>query len=124
MGAWGTDNFERDDALNVLDWWYEKIIDDIKKTFDRDNQTTLFEDYGESRIVANLDILITLVERYQSLPNIQLQQITQWKQDYLQAFDRTIENYLSVEGFVEERRKIVEGTFDKLYTLVQQILED
>ena len=124
MGVWGPGNFERDDALNVLGWWYQNLVDDIRQTFNRDHQQTLYEDYGESRIVANIDILIILVEHYESYPNLQPDEVMQWKQNYLESFERTIHSYIPASGFVEERRKIIETTFDKLKTITEQMFDE
>ena len=124
MGAWGDGNFERDDALNVLDEWYEQIVEGIRRTFQREHEKTLYSDYGELSIVANIDILITLFERYQSSPSLDLDEIARWKQDYLATFDRTIQQYLQAPGFAERRRKTVEATFDRLYDLLKAWYED
>lgn len=125
MGVWGDGNFERDDALNMLDGRYAQLLEDIRKTFQRKHETTLYEDTGESGIVANIDILTTLFEHYQSTPpGLALEEIAQWKQDYLDTFDRTIQEYLSAPGFAERRRKTVEATFDRLYTLLKEWFED
>lgn len=121
---WGAKNFERDDALNVLDWWYMMIIEDIKKTFKRENQGTLYEDYGESRIIANIDILLTLMKHYGVLPNLTPEEVIHWKENYLQTFDRTINKYDPVEGYVEERKQVIAETFDSLHALIKELLDD
>lgn len=124
MSIWGTGNFERDDALNVLDRWIEKIRGQIRETFQLEHNKLLYEDFGESRIIANIDILTTLLERYDTYPYIELDEIKQWQKDYLETFDRTIDMYSPTPEFRKERRKKIEETFDRFYDIVKQILED
>ncbi len=124
MGVWGTGNFERDDSLNVLDRWIEKIREQIRETFQLEHEESLYEDFGESRIIANIDILTALLECYETYPYIELEEIKHWRKDYLETFDRTIDVYSPTPEFKKERREKIEITFDRFYNIVEQILGD
>ncbi len=119
MSIWGVGNMERDDALNVLDGWCISIIDEIRKTFNQDRLTTLYGDAGESRIIGNIDILITLISHYRTYPNLSLEEIDKWHEDYLDTFDRTIGLYNPEPGFVTWRREFIIKTFDRLHNEMQ-----
>lgn len=124
MSIWGTENFERDDALNVVDSWIRSIITQIQETFLRDHETSLYYDFGESRIVGNIDILATMLEHYRIDPDIELEEIAQWKTDYLDTFDRTIHRYEAEPEYVTERRLKIEETFARLYKIVNEIYSE
>ncbi len=124
MSIWGTENFERDDALNVLDNWIRGILTQIRETFLRDHETSLYYDFGESRIIGNIDILTTLLERYRIDPDIELDEINKWKTDYLNTFDRTIHRYEPKPQYVTERRKKIEDTFARFYEIVNEIYSE
>ena len=124
MSIWGFGNFERDDALDVVDIMKTDIINKIRHTFQRPCLTTLYEDLGEAYIVANIDILSTLLENYQTYPSIELDEISRWKNEYLETFDRTIHVYDPTPEFVTKRRFVIAETFDRLYHIVDKLLQD
>ena len=124
MSIWGTGNFERDDSLNVLDRWIEQIRQQIRETFQLERENSLYKDFGESRIIANIDILTTLLNRYRTYPYIELDEIKQWREEYLKTFDQTVHVYDPKPEFEKERRREIEQTFDRFHEVVRQILED
>jgi hypothetical protein len=119
MGIWGYGNFERDDSLNVLGDLFEHIIQDIRETFSADSEKSLYDDFGESHIVANIDILITLFQHYRSYPSMNLEEIAKWKQDYLSTYDRTIHEYSDSIEYINQRRQVIIDTFDQLYRIIR-----
>ena len=124
MSIWGVDNFERDDAMNVLDRWNEQLVNEVQETFLRKNDKSLYEDYGESRIIGNIDILATLLERYKNYPHITIDEVNIWKQTYLDTYDRTIDTYEPTDEFKKHRREKIEETFNRLHKIVYEIIED
>ncbi len=124
MAIWGPGNFERDDSLNVLEGVFEEIIEDIQRCFTFESERTLYEDFGEATIVAQIDILCTLLKHYQYVPDFGTEKIAKWKQDYLDTFDRTINQYSSSPDYIKSRRQVVENTFDEFHDIVKKAWED
>ncbi|MEQ8676921.1 MAG: hypothetical protein RLP44_26250 [Aggregatilineales bacterium] len=122
MGVWGYKNFEADDSLNVLCSWVNRIIDEIRQTYKIDNEKSLYGNCGDAKIVANVDILGTLYEKYELYHDLQLSEVIRWKQDYLETFDRILSSYPSEPSeFANKRRIVVEDTFDRLCKILQEI---
>lgn len=124
MGIWGHNNFESDLALDVLGSLIQRIIYEIEETFTNESSDSVYGSGGEDIIMANLDILGTLLEHYHIHPDIKKEKIIDWKQNFLGTYDRITEN---PEGddieFVNERRKIIEATFDRLIDIMSQIFK-
>jgi hypothetical protein len=124
MGTWGTGNFESDNGLNVLAFWVNKIVDDIRAAFSHDSQNSLYDADGEGHIVANVDILATLLEAYHFYIDLELSEVSRWKSDYLNTFDRIAAKYTKPEamGFAEKRREVIVNTFDRLLSMREQLI--
>jgi hypothetical protein len=125
MSSDGPGNFDSDTAYDTLGFLLDNIADEIRQTFKLDSEKSLYGDLGEGRIMANIDIVLTLCDHYKAHPSLDdPDEIIKWKQDYLNTFDRTIEYYRPSPGFTEKRRKVIGETFDKLYQLVKEMNED
>ena len=129
MGIWGDGNFDDDSALNMLAVWQQKMINTIRETFTNDSDDsgdTIYERHGDSHIVANVDILTTLYEHYGTCPDLELEEVSKWKQDYINTYDRYCIRFTRLEDKegLKKRREVVENTFDKLYALVKNFHED
>ncbi len=90
MSSIGPRNFDSDTAYDVLYTLFEGIINEIRQTFTLDSEESLYGDRGEE-VMANIDIILTLCNHYEAHPTLtELDEITKWKNDYLNTFDRTI----------------------------------
>ncbi|MAU10497.1 MAG: hypothetical protein CL607_11790 [Anaerolineaceae bacterium] len=120
MGAWGYDNFECDSAYDALALLLDHLIDKIKTSFKHDTDK-LLDGEGEGQIIANIDILLTLCTHYEAYPDLMAIQVQEWKKDYLAAFDYDMNERNATESdYAVNRRAVIAGTFDKLYTLAQE----
>ncbi len=125
MSVDGTGNTDRDDFYNLLAIWLQRIEQDIRHTFTFESEETLYNDEGESHIIGNVDILLTLCEHYDEMPVTirDLSEVVHWKTEYLTTFDKTIHAYAQTPGYIEKRRSVIIETFDKLYELVKENFE-
>lgn len=126
MGVWGYNNFESDAALNALAGWINQLIEKIRLTFTYDSLDSLYDRWGEASIIANVDILGTLFSEYQPYPDLQLDEVLQWKREYLATFDRIYAKFAVDSSSVEwttNRRLVVEETFDRLLAILKKIIE-
>ena len=126
MGVWGYGNFESDSAMDVLAVWINRMIESIREVFTYVSQHTLYDNYGESDIVTNVDILGTLFKEYQIYPDLELDEVRQWKQEYLDSFDRIAAKRSDFEAieFAKNRRPIVEKTFNRLLDIMAKIIKE
>ena len=124
MGTWGNGNFESDDALDMLSEWIGQIISKIREVFTYDSKDTFYDLYGDSGIVANVDILGTLFDHYGIYPDLEIEEVARWKKDYLATYDRITSEYVdsaSVES-AKKRRAVIEATFDRLESVLKSIV--
>ena len=126
MGTWGDGNFESDVALDMLAVWRRKIIDTIREAFTLPSEDRPYDGQGDSHIVANVDILATLCEHYSECPNLGLEEISEWKQNYLHTYAVFTQRFTRIEDrdSFKKRLEIVEATFDRLYQVVKNLCED
>ncbi len=124
MGIWGEGNFDSDQAYNTLGHLFQHIVSQIRVCFTFDSQESLYDDLGERQIMANIDILCTLCEHYETVLDLKLEEATKWKKDYLDTFDRTIDEYRPKPGFKEGRREVIAATFDRLSNNLVKFDED
>ncbi len=126
MGVWGTGNFESDGSMNVLAVWMNGMIERIREVFSYDSQNSIYDAYGESDIVANVDILSTLFKAYRIYPDLEPQEVSKWKANYLNTFDRVSNIYAASASmdFIEKRREVVDATFDRLLEIMRNIIEE
>jgi hypothetical protein len=121
MGDWGPGNFESDSALDMLAFWIKVLVNKIEETFEKDLPGTVYSGSGDSGIVANIDIILTLCKTYDMYPQIEPEQLARWKQEYIATYDNFIgyaTGKFPLSEFASQRRAIIVNTFDQLYELV------
>ncbi len=125
MGCWGTGNFENDDAAMRAGMFLDALIKDIEGT--AANETLMEADEPTSSIMlADIDLLCQLGSGPQfadhigrsALPTVETARA--WKKRYLSAWDRTIDDLDPSADFVEQRRKVIARTFDRLARLAKK----
>jgi hypothetical protein len=124
MGTWGYGNFESDGALDILGMWIIKIIGQIRDGFNYGDKQSIHR-HGEAQIVANVDILKTLCEKYKSYGDLEMDEVSKWKREYLDAFDYVTGNFKDPDDieFAKKRREVIEETFDMFYNTLKEIIE-
>jgi hypothetical protein len=132
MGAWGYGNFECDEAYFALGELFDHLIGIIRATFKEDTADSIYNDLGEWRIMANIDIMLTLQKDYDThlvftiLPGVTPEEVETWKTNYLATYDRYMaEPVSSLEDpeesgtYVINRRQQIVATFDRLAKLAK-----
>jgi len=114
MGTWGAGNFENDGAADYLIGVIEEFANRIENILEEGEAN--LDERGEEELVPNIAIISALCrELGASAP--ERESITEWKEKYLQIFDEQIEDFEPEEGYAEERRRVIEETFDELLEL-------
>ncbi|MBK8134251.1 MAG: hypothetical protein IPK52_00200 [Chloroflexi bacterium] len=122
MGTWGVGNFESDEAKDVLAVWIQKIVDEIQATFQIEDELELYQ-LGESHIVANTDILGTLHDHYHKYPDLDVETVRIWKDNYLTLFGQLFDEPSGIDSedeFFVKRKGVVKDTFARLERILQQ----
>jgi len=126
MGTWGYKNFECDEAYDELGYLLQHIVSNIHEGFQKDKTDSMYGDQGDSKIIANIDILCTLCEHYSTGPEIDLSKAEEWRHDYLATYDSVFVPYAQSKSpeYVKKRRKEIVETFDRLYKILENLLDD
>jgi hypothetical protein len=114
MGTWGAGNFASDAALDFIAHQMRRYITLINEIFADEDRFRLDED-AEGELMPSVEILILLCERCAGILPKGLD-VTAWKQRYLEMYDAQIDGLAPVPGHKEERRAVIERTFDRLLT--------
>jgi hypothetical protein len=112
MGTWGAGNFANDAALDFIGHEIDRYITLINEIFADEDRFRLDED-AEGELMPSVEILIVLCERCAGILPTGLD-IAAWKQRYLEMYDAQIDGLAPVPGHKEERRAVIETTFDRL----------
>ena len=113
MGAWGNGNFEEDGALDFV--WREvqqPLLRKIQMMVEKPVYAEADEPDSGS-IVAAVEILALLSEHVNAAPP-KPNEVANWKQTFLEAWDRTAADVYFRQEDVMERRSIIAATFDRL----------
>jgi hypothetical protein len=124
MGVWGYGNMESDYAMDTLGRWLNSMIDEIRNTFKLDNQDSLYERKGDARIMANIDIIVSLCQNYGTYPDLEVNEVGEWEKNYLATFDRIYGEATNTDEFVMMRRRTVVETFTNLRNRVIELHSD
>jgi hypothetical protein len=114
MSIRGTGNFDNNYGIEYLLAIVVEMIDKIEKCLEQKSILCC-----DLYVFPGIDILITLAQNYPKdvLPALEEQPISQWKEESLQIFDRSV--YELDEAWRLVRRQVIVATFDKLEQIVQ-----
>lgn len=115
MGTLAEHNFGNEGAMEYLALQTAKLVATITEIMADPERLELDED-GESMLMPSVEILALLCERYGAMPP-KPAVVRQWRQKYLDSYDRSIDKVTSDGKFKTARRKVIENTFRWLESL-------
>jgi len=123
MGTWGVGNFDSDHALDYLDGLIAQLVGKVETLIARpidfkDEWSFGFLHDGEKERMPSLEIVCVLCERFQTLPNVEREQVAQWKDRYLAAYDALIDDYAPKLDYKVNRRRVIVDTFEHLQKII------
>lgn len=125
MGSWGENNFENDDALNMLGTLFQRIIKDIRGCFDNYLEPDELISHGEANIVANIEIIVILSRNCKTYPDLETDEIEKWFKVYLTAYDKfrpiRVDMLEKDKQSIMIRRSVIITTFYQLLRLVDEL---
>jgi len=122
MGTWGAGNFDSDGALDYIGEVADGLEDRIEECFADEESSALDED-GETVLMASVAILSVLCEHCKAPPP-KPDIVARWKQRYLDIFDEELHSLETVQGYTEERRAVIEETFNKLQARADEFWQE
>lgn len=121
MPTFGAGNFDSDGAMDYLGETMESFIERVEKCFSQAGCVALDED-GESVIMPTMELMAILAEECGAAPP-QPAVVNTWREKYLQAFDQQIDELEPLTAYKNERRRVIEQTFDRLETQARKFWE-
>lgn len=122
MGAWGTGNFENDDAADYLGDLMDELTERIKECLADPERHSLGEE-GEALIPSTAQILSVLAANFNTAPP-QPDVVVRWRETYLAIFDKEISDLGARDGYPEARRAVIEQTFLRLEQQAQEYWQE
>lgn len=118
MGTWGTGNFDRDSALELLHNVEQPIFDDIEAFMDSDRVEA--DDVDD--IVAGVAIITALMEHCGGhVPEIET--VARWREKCLTVYDEFIDELDPGEEYKSDRRQVIVDTLAKLEIVVRKMAD-
>ncbi|GAA1640209.1 hypothetical protein GCM10009679_51570 [Saccharothrix algeriensis] len=115
MGTWGSGNFESDTALDHLSIVVDRLVADVAEAMADDPVTIEPDEYWGVAVPCNLELLHVLVQAGYasgSLPEAGV--VEAWKETFMAVWERTIDDLEPSPAFKQERRAVLNRTFDRL----------
>ncbi|MFC7244228.1 DUF4259 domain-containing protein [Catellatospora aurea] len=118
MGTWGSGNFDDDTAADHLSMLTDRLISEVTEAMSGDPVEIEPDEYWGVAVPCNLELLHLIAQQGwvgAGLPEPEV--IDGWKTRFLAAWDGAIGGLEPAPGFKEQRRAVLERTFDQLSEL-------
>lgn len=121
MGRWGTGNFDEDTAADHLAALTDRLVEEIERAMTGDPVRLEPDEYWGVAVPCNLELLYLLASRqYVGVILPEAAKLRQWKETYLAAWEKGIDQLGPKPGFKRDRRAVLEITFDQLIEAAEQ----
>jgi hypothetical protein len=122
MGYWGPGNFDNDFALNTLYSFTEELVDKCRQIIEHEpGPGQVYSGYwdmeGDSEFLPYLEILCLLHETYGGCYLPPPETVQRWRERFLEANFGEGAGHGADEDYLQKRRAVVAGTFDRLHRL-------
>ncbi|GAA2746803.1 DUF4259 domain-containing protein [Kitasatospora cinereorecta] len=115
MGTWGSGNFESDTALDHLSIAVDRLVTEVAEAIAGDPVDLEPDEYWGVAVPCNLELLHVLVQAgygAESLPEAGV--VKEWQRTFMAVWERTVDGLGPSPSFKEERRSVLNRTFDQL----------
>jgi hypothetical protein len=113
MGTWSTSNFGCDGACEYLHDTFQKPLLERIESILGDAVAIQLDEQGEDILMPSIELLALLYESYGGTP-LEISKVRHWRDLYLAGYDGYIDLLSPSPGYKEERRRVIEQTFDRL----------
>lgn len=118
MGTWGSGNFDGDTAADHLSMLTARLVSEVAEAMSGDPVEIEPDEYWGVAVPCNLELLHLIARQgYVGAELPEPEVIAGWKTRFLAVWDESIDGLEPVPGFKEQRRAVLEQTFDQLSEL-------
>jgi hypothetical protein len=117
MEQWETGNFDSAGASQFLGELIEDLVEQIEDIFDDEDRFSLDDD-AECILMPCVELVALLCERYDARPP-KPKKIQKWHKKYLKMYDAQIDDLEPPDGYKEERRGVIDKTFNWLESVAR-----
>ncbi|MFD9237009.1 DUF4259 domain-containing protein [[Kitasatospora] papulosa] len=115
MGTWGAGNFDSDAAADHLAGLADRLVTEVMDAMTGDPVGLEPDEYGGMTVPCNLELLLVLARQGWvgvALPSPEV--IRAWQGTFLAVWERTIDGLEPSPAYKDERRAVLNGTFEQL----------
>ncbi|WP_285565027.1 DUF4259 domain-containing protein [Streptomyces sp. RTGN2] len=115
MGTWGAGNFDSDTAADHLGDLAARLVAEVTEAMAGDPVELEPDEYWGVTVPCNLELLLLLDRQGWvgvTLPPAGV--IRSWQETFLAVWERTIDGLEPDEAYKDERRKVLNATFERL----------
>lgn len=115
MGTWGAGNFDSDTAADHLEALVGRLVAEVTRAMDGDPVELEPDEYWGVAVPCNLELLLLL--KRQDWLGVTLpaaETIRGWQKRFLAVWEGSIDGLGPKPAYKDERRAVLNGTFDRL----------
>ncbi|MFI0895452.1 DUF4259 domain-containing protein [Streptomyces sp. NPDC020983] len=115
MGTWGAGNFDSDTAADHLGELAGRLVGEVAEAMAGDPVELEPDEYWGVAVPCNLELLLLL--KRQDWVGVALppaETIRAWQETFLTVWERTIDGLGPKPAYKDERRAVLNGTFERL----------
>ena len=116
MSRWGPDTFDSDRALDFIITEMDRHASAIERIF-ADSQRFRLDEDAEDELMPRIDILVLLTAHCYGVLDKTPGEVAAWRARYLEMYDDQIDEMAPTEEHKQQRRAVIEATFDELIRL-------
>ncbi len=115
MGTWGSGNFDNDTAADYLSDVIGRLVTEVAEWTAGDPVAIEPDEYGGVVVPCTVELLNLFARSGYGAGNLpQPQVVEEWKNVYMAVWESTIDGLEPAPGHKEERRAVLNRTFDQL----------
>ncbi|MFJ6573826.1 DUF4259 domain-containing protein [Streptomyces sp. NPDC091292] len=124
MGTWGSGNFDSDTAADHLSDLTGRLVSEITEAMAGDPVQLEPDEYWGVALPCNLELLHTIAARgYVGAEVPDAEVIEGWKKTFMAVWEATIDDLGPSPAYKEERRGVLNRTFDQLADVARERAE-
>ncbi|MEU2022062.1 DUF4259 domain-containing protein [Streptomyces sp. NPDC016469] len=115
MGTWGAGNFDSDTAADQLSGLVDRLVAEVGEAMGGDPAGIEPDEYDGVAVLCNPELLLLLRERGWAGVSLPAPEVIRGRREtYMAVWERTVDGLEPADGFKDERRAVLAGTFDRL----------
>ncbi|MEU8696588.1 DUF4259 domain-containing protein [Streptomyces sp. NPDC048680] len=115
MGTWGAGNFDSDTAADHLAELADRLVTEVREAMAGDPVELEPDEYWGVTVPCNLELLLLLDRQGWVGPTLPSPEVIRtWQKTFLAVWERTIDGLEPKPAYKDERRAVLNETFERL----------